>query len=130
MANITFRLPGREQYSYAEVSVTNDEIDGPDGQGLLASLLSDALAALNLTYPEAERPVAPVAVLAPAAAPQVAPADGLSCIHGVRKHSKGISGAGTPKQREWQALFCPQPKGAAGSCDPKWLKQGEPGWQW
>lgn len=123
MANITFRLPGREQYSYAEVSVTNDEIDGPDGQGLLASLLTDALAALNLAYPEAERPAAPQASQS---APQAAPAaGGQQCIHGERKHVKGKSAKGP-----WQGLFCPQPKGAAGSCDPVWLKQGEPGWQW
>ena len=116
MANIIFRLPGREQYSYAEVSVTHEEIDGPEGEAFLSELLANTLASLNLTYPTAEAQ--------PAA--QAAPADSNipSCAHGPRKHAKGQSARG-----QWQALFCTQPKGPS-QCQAIFLKTGEPGWQW
>lgn len=125
MANITFRLPGREQYSYAEVSVAHEEISGPDGPDFLAEILANSLAALNLTYPEAERPAAPAALQDARPAPAAPATGGQQCLHGERKHVKGKSAKGP-----WQGLFCPQPKGSNDSCSPVWLKTGEPGWQW
>lgn len=118
MADITFRLPGREQYSYAEVHVNYSEIEGPEGEHFLGDLLATSLAAINLTYPKAEPP----AQAAPATATQSA--DGPSCQHGPRKHAKGTSARGV-----WQALFCPLPKGQ-GQCPTVWLKPGDSGWQY
>jgi hypothetical protein len=122
MATITFRLPGREQYSYAEVSFDTNEPDYV--QETVQAILKDALADLDAVYPETVRP-APVAA-APVAqpAPQAAPSDIPSCAHGPRTHRKGTSAKG-----QWQALFCSQPKGPT-QCQAVWLKAGEPGWQW
>ena len=133
MANITFRLPGREQYSYAEVSFDTNEPDYV--QETVQAILKDALADLDAVYPETGRQTAPAAdqtYTAPAATVVPVPPgtpESMTCKHGLRKHSKGTSGKGTPKEKNWQALFCPQPKGAP-SCSPKWLTAGEPGWQW
>jgi hypothetical protein len=118
MADITFRLPGREQYSYAEVHVDYSEIEGPEGENFLGNLLAASLAAINLTYPKAEAP----AQVSPAQAPPVA--GGPSCQHGPRKHAKGTSARGA-----WQALFCSQPKDQ-GQCPAVWLKPGDSGWQY
>lgn len=120
MADITFRLPGREQYSYAEVTVTSEEYyaEGPDS---VSDLLLKALTDLNAAFPQSDaRPTQQ----APQAAPQAAPAaNGPTCAHGPRKWAKGTSARG-----EWQGMFCSQPKGAPDQCSAIWLKNGQPGW--
>jgi hypothetical protein len=128
MPDITFRLPGDAQYSFTEVVFAANELLtlNPDS---IQAILQGALSDLNATYPKDAAPqAAPVQQAAPAAQQQpqqAAPAPGgQQCMHGTRKHSKGTSARG-----EWQALFCPQPKGQS-QCPAVWLKTGEPGWVW
>lgn len=119
MANVVFRLPGREQYSYAEVTFTAEEtetLSAPE----VETILFDALERLNATYPQSAAPAPQGGYSGPQDARPGDPR--TTCNHGARKHSKGRSGKGP-----WQALFCTQPKGSA--CDPVWLKEGDPLWQ-
>ncbi len=128
MPDLTFRLPGNAQYSYAEVAFSANEFLTLNPGEIRASL-EGALADLNSAFPRsaAAQPTqlpqaAPVAQQQPQ---QAAPAPaGQNCVHGPRKHSKGTSARG-----EWQALFCAQPKGQ-GQCPAVWLKAGEPRWVW
>jgi hypothetical protein len=115
MAEVTHRLPGREQYSYVEVKFDETDINTMSPEQL-RSFLDGALSDLNNTYPaSAASQATPAQQQAPAAT------GGPACVHGARKHAKGISAKGP-----WQAYFCTQPKGS--QCDAIWIKQGEPGW--
>jgi hypothetical protein len=121
MANIVYRLPGREQYSYAEVTFTPDELFGPDalsGDERL-ELLKTALADLDQVYPKAAAPVGQVAPQNTQPSGTVGPFD---CAHGPRKHAKGQSAKGP-----WQAYFCTH-QDKAQQCPAKWLKPGDQGW--
>lgn len=118
MANIVYRLPGREQYSYVEVTLQPEDLEGP---GALSAddriaLLETALADLNQVYPES----APATgAAAPSAAPVAAPAAfsngaATTCVHGQRNRvARG----------NWVAWFCPQPKGAADQCQAAFEKR-------
>lgn len=119
MPKITYRLPGREQYSYAEVEFDDNDVRTMSPEEL-RSFLDGALSDLDNTYPQSDaRPVQQ----APQAAPQAAPAaGGRNCAHGARTHSTGVSARGP-----WQAYFCPL-KDKAQQCTPEWIKQGQPGW--
>jgi hypothetical protein len=128
MPDITFRLPGREQYSYAEVTFSANELLTLNPSELQTTL-QGALSDLDATYPQDAAPqAAPVQQAAPVAQQQpqqAAPAPGgQQCMHGPRKHFAGVSAKGP-----YQALFCPRPKGQ-DQCSPVWLKTGEPGWVW
>lgn len=39
------------------------------------------------------------------------------CAHGAMTHRSGNKNG-----REWNAYFCPTPKGTPGQCDPQWVK--------
>lgn len=45
------------------------------------------------------------------------------------KHGAMTWRSGTGRKGEWQAYFCPTPKGTAGQCDPTFLNKGEKGWR-
>lgn len=116
MANIVYRLPGKEQYSYAEVTFNTDDQEYVDPVARL-EVLQGALTDLGLVYPEAAARPASGAV---GTAQQPAPAGGQSngadttCVHGQRNRvAKG----------NWVAWFCPQPKGAPDQCQASFEKR-------
>lgn len=123
MAKITYRLPAKEPYSYAEVELTLDDLVGPDMLSAeeRINLLQSALADLDGIYPDApDRPN--FAATQDSPAPAFDPTDKATCVHGARKHSSGKSAKGP-----WQAYFCQHPD-KPQQCPPNWLKNGEKGW--
>lgn len=114
MADIIFRLPGKEQYSYAEVSVSQDEVSGDEGAVYLTEILENALSALNAVYPNAG---AVRAASTPQDAPPVAAKSNgaeTTCVHGNRTRVA---------KANWVAWFCPQPKDAADQCKASFEKR-------
>lgn len=117
MANIVYRLPGREQYSYAEVTFNTDDPEYVDPASRL-EVLQGALADLDLVYPAA---LARAAQPEPQDARPAAPAGGKSngadttCVHGPRNRVA---------KANWVAWFCPQPQGATDQCKAAFEKRG------
>lgn len=101
MADITFRLPGREQYSYAEVTFTSEEYTEP-GPYPVADLLKQALDDLNATFPQAAGQSSAGASQAPVASQHVGGQQAPSCVHGQRILKNGTSARGA-----WSAWMCP-----------------------
>jgi len=101
MAKITFRLPGKAQYSYAEVEYDSyAEVD----QGELKSVLID----LDSTFPDT--PAAPVQNTPEPVG--TANASGRTCQHGNMKLQEGSSARGG-----WAAYMCPSTD-RAQRCQP------------
>jgi hypothetical protein len=108
MANLVFRLPGKEMYSYVEVTFDSDlrDLDGDS----VAEELKTALAALNAAFPESARPIVAATVASPVQS--ASPASGRTCSHGEMKLREGKSAKGN-----WAAYMCPE-RDRANQCKP------------
>jgi hypothetical protein len=109
MAEVIFRLPGNEQYSYVEVKFDEEELDGPGGEEAAQELLNTTLAQLNATFQ------------AVGGQNQGASQSGYgqqsnsnipSCQHGQRVEKSGSSSRG-----QWKAYMCPS-KDRSNQCKP------------
>jgi hypothetical protein len=109
MAKITFRLPGKEQYSYAEVEFDHDLRIMSSEE--VAEELKVAVAALDRAYPDAaERPT--TAAAPQAAAATTGSANARTCPHGEMKLKEGRSAKGV-----WSAWMCSE-RDRAQQCKP------------
>jgi len=114
MANIVYRLPGKEQYSYAEVTFNTDDLEYADPAARL-EVLQGALTDLGLVYPEAAARPAPAAATGPRdAVPAKSNGADTTCVHGNRSRVA---------KANWVAWFCPQPQGAADQCKASFEKR-------
>lgn len=115
MANVTFRLPGREQYSYAEVTFTAEEYTEP-GPYPIADLLKQALDDLNATFPASTGQSNSGGYQAPSGGGQSQQSsnqsDTPSCVHGQRVLKNGTSSRG-----QWSAWMCPE-RNREHKCQP------------
>ena len=110
MAELIYRLPGAEPYSYVEVKVDSAEVEGPGGDVYLLELLTNAKEALDQVFPagagrtpEDARP----------AAPAVSNGAQTTCVHGARTRvAKG----------NWVAWFCPE-KDKSAQCKAEFEKK-------
>jgi hypothetical protein len=115
MAELIFRLPGKEQYSYVEVSASEEEA-GTEG---FAQTLKSALADLNSIYPGRAAGSSAAQSTSTQNTNSDLP-DFAHCPHGDMKFVKG--GAG---RKAWSAYFCPLPKEATNKCKPIDASTGE-----
>jgi len=111
MAEIIYRLPGKEQYSYAEVKLTDDELYGPDALDV-QDLLAKALSELNAAFPNATGSPSVSGYQGQAAGPQAG--SGHTCAHGERVYKSGTSAKGP-----WAGWMCPS-KDRNNQCKPEW----------
>jgi hypothetical protein len=117
MAEVIFRLPGREQYSYAEVKFTAEEYAEPGPIGIQEQL-AEALAYLNGTFPGSSGGSNSGA--AQSGPSQQSNNGGHNCVHGPMNYVKGGSG-----NRTWQAYMCQNPD-KSNRCKPIDAITGQP----
>ncbi len=118
MAEVIFRLPGREQYSYAEVKFDEDELTGPGGFEAAQELLKTALNELNAVFPGSSGGSNSGA--AQSGPSQQSNNGGHNCVHGPMNYVKGGSG-----NRTWQAYMCQHPD-KSNRCKPIDAITGQP----
>jgi hypothetical protein len=114
MAEVIFRLPGNEQYSYAEVKFDGDEYDQLSGDEVQSKLFA-AWADLNATFPSAGS-----SNNSPAPGGTVQQSNIPSCPHGQRVEKSGASARG-----QWRAYMCPS-KDRNNQCKPIDAVTGQP----
>lgn len=108
MADLTYRLPGKEPFSYVEVVTDLDELNSPDGE----NILREALDALNALFPSAGTATAGgYSRPAPASDPSLP--DFAHCKHGDMLYKEGGSG-----RSKWKAYMC-QSKDRNDRCQPR-----------
>jgi hypothetical protein len=116
MAEIIFRLPGNEQYSYAEVKFESDEYDQLSGDEVQSKLFA-AWTDLNATFPNSGGSNSSPA---PSGTSQQSNSNIPSCPHGQREEKSGASARGP-----WKAYMCPS-KNRNNQCKPIDAITGQP----
>lgn len=118
MAEVIFRLPGKEPFSYVEVSTNDVEANEPDFE---ERVLQAAISSLNSLYAGAGTASGGQQPTQSNSRPSGVP-DYARCTHGDMTLRKGQSGKGP-----WEAYMC-SAKNRDEQCKPVWmdLKTGRP----
>lgn len=108
MAKLTYRLPGKAQYSYVEIEADTEEANDPQFLDTLKAALED----LNEVLPTGSTSGSSGGSQQASGGQQNLPAF-AHCKHGDMKRAQGGSG-----RRAWDAYFCPEPKESNDKCQP------------
>jgi hypothetical protein len=108
MAKLTYRLPGKPQYSYVEVETTFEEANEPDFIDKLKAALED----LNEVLPTSGGGNSSGGSQQASGGQQNLPAF-AHCKHGDMKYNEGGTG-----RRAWKAYFCSEGKDSPDKCQP------------
>lgn len=101
MAEVIFRLPGKEMYSYAEVKFDEQDYLGKEPEEV-RNLLNGALSDLNATFPSASGTSSAGSSQGAPSGSQSRGGQAPSCEHGQRVLKEGNSSRG-----HWSAWMCP-----------------------